>query len=557
MSQKRKYNPIISKAKEWPVVRLSKHRKAFIQEVVKTSIENISALIKGEKNLREEIEKTLYREILRIHKKPWKVDPPDETTFWSHVKAELVASSDKPGEDKLLYGILKEIVKRYANEIAGSFRRSHYRLTRAIVTYGFARLLNAARLGGIRYLFSTRYKLKDKIQITGAIEQLRKLAQIGTIVMVPTHFSHLDSVLIGWVIHTLGLPPFIYGAGLNLFNMRAFAYFMNSLGAYKVDRRKKNLFYLETLKAYSSLALQKNCHSLFYPGGTRSRSGALESNLKLGLLGTAIEAQRINYQKYAKDAPKIFVVPVVFNYHFVLEAPTLIRDYLAAEGQERFYTEQDEYSKSYKIIKFLFKFFTKGSDISVSIGKAIDLFGNAVDDEGNSYSQDGRLIDTRDYFLTHGKIVGSRQREEEYTRIVSKAVVKAYYTISCVFASHLVAFTAFELMRRQHAELDFYNLFRLTEADLVLPYATFKNSFKKLRARIMQLHSEEKVNVAAHLEKGSLEDMITHGLNNVGMYHAKRPLIRNKQGDITTQDLSTLFYYHNRLMGYGLEKYIE
>ena len=110
--------------------------------------------------------------------------------------------------------------------------------------------------------------------------------------MVPTHFSNLDSVLIAWVIYELGLPPFIYGAGLNLFNIGIFAYFMNSVGAYKVDRRKKNAVYLETLKTYSTLSIQKGCHSLFFPGGTRSRSGKIENVLKMGLLGTAIEAQR-------------------------------------------------------------------------------------------------------------------------------------------------------------------------------------------------------------------------------------------------------------------------
>ena len=32
--------------------------------------------------------------------------------------------------------------------------------------------------------------------------------------------------------------------------------------------------------------------------------------------------------------------------------------------------------------------------------------------------------------------------------------------------------------------------------------------------------------------------LIEHGLKNVGMYHAKRPLVRNKEGDLTTQDLN-------------------
>ena len=110
---------------------------------------------------------------------------------------------------------------------------------------------------------------------------------------------------------------FVYGAGLNLFGIRALAYFMNKLGAYKVDRRKKNLPYLETLKTYSTLAMTNGCNSLFFPGGTRSRSGAIEDKLKLGLLGTAMEAQRLNYLNNGAEAKKIFVVPVVFGYNFV------------------------------------------------------------------------------------------------------------------------------------------------------------------------------------------------------------------------------------------------
>ena len=138
--------------------------------------------------------------------------------------------------------------------------------------------------------------------------------------MVPTHFSNLDSILIGWIIHSLGLPAFIYGAGLNLFNIKIFAYFMNSLGAYKVDRRKKNVPYLETLKFYSMLAVQKGAHSIFFPGGTRSRSGMMEKHLKLGLLSSTIEAQRNLYLETppGEEVRKIFIVPVTLNYHFVL-----------------------------------------------------------------------------------------------------------------------------------------------------------------------------------------------------------------------------------------------
>src|SRR5688500_5971693 len=161
-----------------------------------------------------------------------------------------------------------------------------------MIKFWFGRLLNGARVKKFGAFFRNKYTLRDKIHIVGKVKMLRNLARKGTVIMVPTHFSNLDSILIGWIIHSLGLPAFIYGAGLNLFNIKILAYFMNSLGAYKVDRRKKNLPYLESLKMYSGLAIQKGAHSLFFPGGTRSRSGVIEKQLKLGLLSSTVEAQR-------------------------------------------------------------------------------------------------------------------------------------------------------------------------------------------------------------------------------------------------------------------------
>src|SRR5690625_7368921 len=103
--------------------------------------------------------------------------------------------------------------------------------------------------------------------------------------MLPTHVSNVDSSLIDYVIETkVGIPAFAYGAGLNLYNFGPAAYFMNRLGAYRVDRRKKNPIYLETLKAMSTLSIKSGVNNLFFPGGTRSRSGHSESRLKLGRL---------------------------------------------------------------------------------------------------------------------------------------------------------------------------------------------------------------------------------------------------------------------------------
>lgn len=546
---------------EWPVVSLSQKRGEFVREVAKESIERIKKVTKTRDGLIEEIETTLFREKLRIKRNPWAVDPEDEAAFLGSIKERLVEISqddlDDDEIDETLDEILEEVILRYADEIAGNFKKSRYRMARSIVTFGFARLLNASRARGFWSIFKTKYTLQDKIHITGEVEQLRTLAREGTIIMVPTHFSNLDSILVGWVISALGLPAFIYGAGLNLFNIRIFAYFMNSLGAYKVDRRKKNLLYLETLKTYSSQAIQKGCHSLFFPGGTRSRSGQIEKRLKLGLLSTAIEAQRINYQKGKRNAmEKIFVVPVTLNYNFVLEAPSLISQYLKMQGQERYYVENDEYSTSYKISTFLFKFFTKGSHISVSIGQAMDVLGNYVDDKGNSYDKNGRVIDTQEYFTQDGRVIShNQQREDEYTRMLSARIVEEFHKINKVFASHLVAFAAFEILKKRYRKLDLYNFLRLPEEDLVISKREFHDVFEVLLKQVRVLHEAGKVGVSPYLS-GETQEIIDHGLYNVGMYHAKRPLIKTPQGDLTTEDLNLLYYYHNRLVGYNLEQYV-
>ena len=277
-----------------------------------------------------------------------------------------------------------------------------------------------------------------------------------------------------------------------------------------------------------------------------------------------MEAQRINYARSeqstgmptSKPAEKIFVVPVVLNYHFVLEAPSLIREHLRREGQERYYVEGDEFATSYKITKFLVKFFTKGSDISVSIGAAMDLLGNPVDAEGHSLDKQGNIISMREYFCSGGTISRDEQRENEYTRMLGQAILKSYYRINQVFSSHLVAFVAFEIIRQQHRSLDLYNLLRLPEEDLVIPYPRFREMCERVRTEILRLQSVGKVDVAPHLRDG-LDKVIDHGLSNVGLYHARRPLLKNKNGDIITLNLNTLYYYHNRLEGYELDRIVK
>ena len=557
-NKNKKYEPILDGIPDWPVYQLSKNRKEFIEEVAQKSFQYIKEIRPTNRQLVDELEATVYREQQRMKRNRWRVDPADEPRFWGAIKEELVALSNKSPEESQATAddVLMRIVKRYAHEIAGNFKPTSYRLAREIIKFWFARLLNGSRVKKFGAFFRNRYTLRDKIHIVGKVKQIRKFAKEGTVVMVPTHFSNLDSILIAWVIHSLGLPALIYGAGLNLFNIKIIAYFMNSVGAYKVDRRKKNLPYLETLKIYSSVAIQKGAHSLFFPGGARSRSGMIEKQLKLGLLSSTIVAQRNQYLENTtgENPRKIFIVPVVLNYHFVLEAPELIDEYLSVKGQEKYLPEQDKYG-SWQLIKFLFKFFTKGSNISVSIGQPLDVMGNYVDDNGNSIDTQGRPIDTKDYFVNEGHVTVDAQREDEYTRMLSKKIISEYHRINRAFASHLVAFVAFEMWQKKHPKLDLFGLLRLPEEDQELNYEEFRSTCKRVRKQIYALKDEGKIYHATHM-KGNIDLVIRHGMENVGIFHLKRPLRFNKEGNIIAQDFNLLYYYHNRLVGYDLEKFI-
>ena len=181
---------------------------------------------------------------------------------------------------------------------------------------------------------------------------LRASARAGTLVFVPTHVSNLDSLLLGYSIYALGLPPVAYGAGLNLFTNALTGYFMRNLGAFTVDRKKEDPLYRAAVKEYMTVLLEHGQHTLFFPGGTRSRSGAIEQQLKLGFLGTAVTAFR---NRRARDprSPPIFIVPCTLSYPLVLEASSLVEQYLQAEGGPHFVDVRDEFERPERWFDFL------------------------------------------------------------------------------------------------------------------------------------------------------------------------------------------------------------
>jgi glycerol-3-phosphate O-acyltransferase len=146
---------------------------------------------------------------------------------------------------------------------------------------------------------------------------------------------------------------------------------------------------------------------------------------------------------------------------------------------------------------------------------------------------------------------------KEYTRTLGHCIIKAYHKNNCVLSSCLLAFVAFELMRNKYAASSLKDFLSLPNTSLVISYGTLERNFEAVRQVLLELENQGVLRVSEELKQGNAASMITHGLSNLGLYHSQRPLIKNKEGDLVTKDICSLLYYHNKLTGYELEKYIK
>ena len=548
------YPPILPDINDWPIFKLSEDRKTFTEELEHFTLDKVEHFHK--ENLTDLLAETIYLEKIRIKEEPWKVDPPNERQFWSRIKKRLVKYSVDKDESISAQNntyLLKQIIHRYALEIVGTFRINTFLFARKFLTWFFNQLLQAS-FWKIR-LKGGKKRLVQKLLVKGDIDHVRSLAQKGTLIIVPTHFSNLDSILIGYVLDAVtGLPAFSYGAGLNLYNTGYTAYFMNRLGAYRVDRRKKNKIYLETLKSMSSLSIQRGTNSIFFPGGTRSRSGAIENKLKMGLLGTVVEAQRAMIQR--NENTKIYIVPLILSYHFVLDGQSLIDQYLKQQGKSRYFKEGKDYSGLSGIIRFIWKILSEGNEITLSFGKAMDVIGNPVDQEGNSKDKYGKTINMADYFISEGKVNTDIQRETEYTGLLAENIIKRFHSDNIVLSSHLLAFAAFEMLCNENPKLDLFGILRLPTDDYIFDYNVLSATVNQLQKTLIIYAEKGKLILSPEI-KSSIDELIADGIKHLGTFHIKKPLKKNKSGEVISENFYLLYFYHNRLTGYGLEKWIK
>jgi glycerol-3-phosphate O-acyltransferase len=444
--------------------------------------------------------------------------------------------------------VLRKLVTANARDIVGNFDPRVYRFATGVVPKGLALLFK-------NQLKGHSAGLPERIVIEGYTDHLQSLVARGTVILVPTHSSNLDSIVLGFALHQLGLPPFTYGAGKNLFSNFLFSFFMNNLGAYKVDRRLRYKLYKDALKTYSTVILERGFHSLFFPAGGRVRSGAIEQKLKLGLLGTGLAAY-INNVIRGKANPEIYIVPCTINYPLVLEARTLMDDHLKELGKSRYIIEDDESSKLRPILAYTKAVLQFEGRMIIRFGEPLDPFGNRVDKEGRSHDARGRAIDLRKYVEVGGVPKHDGARDAEYTRELGAAIADAFKRNNVILTTHMVAFTLMRLLTHDHPDLDVYRLIRLPADQTTLSLPRVLEALSRLRDRLVVEVAAGRLHHSATVADESAERILEVALGYFRMYHRK-PLAVRSGDTLALEDLKLLMFYGNRLSGYGLEKAFE
>jgi glycerol-3-phosphate O-acyltransferase len=197
--------------------------------------------------------------------------------------------------------------RRYAAEIAADY------------SYPVVRLLDRA----FTWVWNRLYEGID----VRHLERLSDVAAGSEIVYVPCHRSHIDYMLLGYVIYRKGLALPHIAAGLNL-NLAVVGPILRRGGAFFIRRTfHGNALYTAVFRSYFRMILARGFPIKYFIEGGRSRTGRLLQP-KLGLITMTVQSYLAD-----RDRPVVFQ-PVYLGYEKIVEGQTFIGE-LSGESKKK------------------------------------------------------------------------------------------------------------------------------------------------------------------------------------------------------------------------------
>ena len=163
------------------------------------------------------------------------------------------------------------------------------------------------------------------------LERLRQAAKDGTLVLLPSHKSHVDYIILSRVFHRANMPIPLVAAGDNL-SFFPLGPVLRRAGAFFIRRSfKGDRLYGAVVDAYMRRLLKDGWPLEFFLEGGRSRTGKLLPP-KLGLLSIVVDAV-LGAEARAGESPgrKVWFCPISIGYERLVEEKSYVHELSGGE----------------------------------------------------------------------------------------------------------------------------------------------------------------------------------------------------------------------------------
>jgi glycerol-3-phosphate O-acyltransferase len=243
--------------------------------------------------------RTILGPVIKSHQ-----DMMERVLYHKNVLDEIARVS---AEEKRPETAVRKKAYKYYTEIAATFS--------IVYIYLFARALNYV----VRRIYDGISFDKD------AFKDLREAAAKGPLVLMPCHKSHMDYLILSYLMHMNKMFPPHIAAGVNLSFFPMGTIFRHS-GAFFLRRSFRGLnLYPVIFKQYVKTLISEGFSIEFFIEGGRTRTGKVVLP-KLGFLSYLTEAIQEGYHR------ELQFVPIAINYDRILEEQSYAKE---LKGKEK------------------------------------------------------------------------------------------------------------------------------------------------------------------------------------------------------------------------------
>lgn len=304
-------------------------------------------------HLRELVEQDKGRErtlrmvqrILRVHFRNQKsaVIGPDLSHRRNLVKGLIhdpqvkLAIAEEAEREKISPAKAQAQALRYGNEIASDYTYTAIRFLELVLSWFWNKIYDGIRVNNI--------------------EGVREISHGHEVIYVPCHRSHIDYLLLSYLLFTHGLTPPHIAAGINL-NMPLIGGLLRRGGAFFMRRTfKGNPLYTAIFNEYLHTLFSRGFPVEYFVEGGRSRTGRMLQP-KTGMLAITLRSFLRSHR-----LPVVFV-PVYIGYERVLEGRTYLGELRGAQKKK------ESFFDLFKVLGALKQRF---GQVSVNFGEPIKL----------------------------------------------------------------------------------------------------------------------------------------------------------------------------------------